>query len=868
MVPGILSTGLRLGRKQSRKAAAAGLMAILLAVGLPASALADGSAVTGAFVHADGTPAANVQVNLLGAAGQDSWSSPSTMTDSAGQFSFAGLADGTYGLSFPGDGNCGAQNITYYYEGGAKFGTLEADAKPIVVAGIDTTPVKITCPKLYSISGRAVGPNGKGVAGIGIYASSGNTYNNATTGSNGNYTISGLPAGSYVLTVDDETGAFQSGTVGVDALGNNAFSGNFPTLFKVGPKSLTGARISLLGAFKISGRFTDPSGQPVAGLDVRYGPPGMIMTTHMATTAADGTYTIGGCSPSEHDHLYVIDPNNVYMPGYWSSKGIVGSLSAAPPISMGAGSVNHVDLTIPQGRQISGTVLGADGAPIAGAQVGAYPAGTSQVNPFGEASASTAGDGTFTLGGLAAGPYLVTVNTSDGKFGYYAGAGITQDRAAATLIDLSTPDTAGITINFSGAYYTLSGSIIGSDGQPIAYATVNLEGPGSTFGSSDGSGQFTIADVVPGTYTAYIAVPQDGPYLGGYWTGSGVSGDPSAAAKIAVSGDMTLSLVLPVATHITGQILNPSGLPISQPMVLAMANGAFVSSAASGADGRFDLAVPDGSYQIYTVGGSGAPEPGYYAAGRSGSFVIAASKATAVAATATGGQGLMITQPQMPRITGRLTRPNGAPVIGAAVMYYPVGSSDLPSATWPDLTGNFAVNALPGRYVLLVGNASGMDFYGMGGAMGPMQPIASQTGWYRDAGKDNFTLNKGGATAVTLGSKGVTGIDITIPDAVAIKGTVTGKDGKPIAGIVVQAVDPSTGAVLMTGATARDGTYAIIGLNSQSYAVQFLDPTGTFKTGFYSDHGTVNSLKKATAVKVGSSGRAGIDSQLDKTTTP
>jgi len=53
-------------------------------------------------------------------------------------------------------------------------------------------------------------------------------------------------------------------------------------------------------------------------------------------------------------------------------------------------------------------------------------------------------------------------------------------------------------------------------------------------------------------------------------------------------------------------------------------------------------------------------------------------------------------------------------------MYYPVGSSDLPSATWPDLTGNFAVNACR-QVVLLVGNASGMDFYGMGGAMGPMQ---------------------------------------------------------------------------------------------------------------------------------------------------
>ena len=234
---------------------------------------------------------------------------------------------------------------------------------------------------------------------------------------------------------------------------------------------------------------------------------------------------------------------------------------------------------------------------------------------------------------------------------------------------------------------------------------------------------------------------------------------------------------------------------------------------------------------------------------------------------AAGGQGLIITEPQMPRITGHVSRPNGEPLIWASVVYNVVGSTGLPYIAATDAKGNFVISAMPGKYLLQVGNGSGMDSFGAGGSIGSRQPTGYQTGWYRDD-KDGFTLNKNAATAVTLGAKNVSGIDVTIPNSVAITGTVTGPDGKPLAGILAQAVDPSTGIVQMTGATAADGTYAIVGLNSQSYDVQFTDPTGTFTGGYYSTHGIVDKLKKATDLKLGQDGQSGIDVKLGQTSKP
>jgi hypothetical protein len=516
-------------------------------------------------------------------------------------------------------------------------------------------------------------------------------------------------------------------------------------------------------------------------------------------------------------------------------------------------------------------VIGTDGTPVSGAQVSAYPAGSSDadLSPFSLRYASSAADGTFTITGLAASGYLIVVNTPDGLSGYYDGSTVASTESSARIVDVTAVNQDGIDVAFTGPYYTVSGSVTGSDGQPLAWASVSLQGATNSWGSTDDSGNLTISNVAAGSYLIQVSPSWGGPYIGGYWTGSGISGDPAAAAQLVVSGDMSINLVLPVAAHITGQVLYPSGLPDSQPMIDAMSGGLYEGGAMAGADGNFDVPVPDGGYQVAVGGAPGSPEMGYYAAGQAGNFSLDAALATTVAATPTGGQGLTITEPQSPQITGRLLGPDKKPLVETAVLLYRVGSTDLPSETLSDANGYFAFSADPGQYLMQVaGNGSGADIYGRGGPVGPVQASRSQTGWYAAGSRGAFSFNKSAATPVTLTAAGVSGIVIRVPQTVAIRGTVSQNNGKRLAGIVVEAVDVASGAVIANAVTAGDGTYAIIGLNSRPYVIEFVDPTGTYKTCFYSRSGTVARLNKATVLKVGLKDQSGINAKLDKARKP
>ena len=137
-------------------------------------------------------------------------------------------------------------------------------------------------------------------------------------------------------------------------------------------------------------------------------------------------------------------------------------------------------------------------------------------------------------------------------------------------------------------------------------------------------------------------------------------------------------------------------------------------------------------------------------------------------------------------------------------------------------------------------------------------------GFYDSSAGDGYASDGTLATDVIVGSSDVGGIDVTMPLAVHITGTVTGPGGVPLAGIDVGA-SPTVlgwGGYATTGA---DGTYSAAVPPGLSYRLRFSDPEGTYANGNYDSTAPghyVPDTSPGTAVVVGSSDVSGIDIEL------
>lgn len=145
------------------------------------------------------------------------------------------------------------------------------------------------------------------------------------------------------------------------------------------------ATVGVASTGSISGTVRDSQGSVIGGATVTASPGG-----YTATTAANGTYTIA----------------NVPVGTYSVTASKVGYQNATQTgKSVTAGGVTVVDFTLTAagGGAITGTVKNSSGVGIGGASVITSPGGY---------SATTAGDGSYTISGVPAGTYDVTATAS------------------------------------------------------------------------------------------------------------------------------------------------------------------------------------------------------------------------------------------------------------------------------------------------------------------------------------------------------------------------------------------------------------------------------------------------------------------------
>src|SRR5688572_5993658 len=248
-----------------------------------------------------------------------------------------------------------------------------------------------------------------------------------TTDSEGRYELAALPAGRYRLFVN------RAGFVALEYGQARPFEAGKPLDITAG-QMLEKIDFSLPRGSAITGRITDEFGDPITDMQVqalRYqyvnGERQLVDAGRMAQTDDLGAYRIFGLMPGDYIVRASMRPNmaeglrnadteptgypGTYYPG-------VADLSQAQTVTAALGQeVSSIGFPLVPARlsQVSGTVMGSDGRPLAGAMViirarGGSGMGALRMNVIGNGGGNQVrADGSFQLRNVPPGEYVLDV---------------------------------------------------------------------------------------------------------------------------------------------------------------------------------------------------------------------------------------------------------------------------------------------------------------------------------------------------------------------------------------------------------------------------------------------------------------------------
>ncbi len=749
-----------------------------------------GGEIDGTVTGARGKPLAGMCVALTTPSGVEV---NQATTGANGEYRLTGLDAGSdRALIEPGCGGSADYAQTWW----PHAPTLKK-ARPIqvrlghVVKGIDAR-----LQELGTITGqvRLGSKSGKPLGGMCVSASTPGSLSDAgfvSTARNGTYSLEGLPAGRYQVSV--YPGCNNNG---------NYLSANYPRLVKVSDgHTVTGVDVYLKLGGIISGTVRSAAtGKPLAGICVsdEIGDSGQ--------TTANGSYQIeqlpneattvtfsGGCGNQ-----------GSYAPQWYS--GLDNAATAATVVVRAGHDTPGINAAMLPGGTITGRVTAPAGKGLGGVCVAATPSYAEL--DFG-ASAVTAGDGAYSIANLAADDY--TINFAGGCASYTEGLGQQWYRgqptqATAGLVSVRAGETVSGIDGSVTAGGSISGKVANRAGRPVPIACVFATDTrtGSTGGvltiNIGEPTSYEIDGLAPGKYIVYATDCLDGAALapGRYKT------LVTVRAKHNTGG---INIVLPPGGTIAGRItVRGTGKPAVD-VCVAVSNGNPLtgpSVAVTGSGGRYRVTgLGVGSYRV-TVDTSDCEETAenLAPATRPGRVHVRAGRVTSGVNLALGPGGA---------ISGQVTGPGGQPDPGVCVeAYKSAGGQSLFPSTTTGLDGGYQLSGLgAGRYKVLFGDPSC--------STGPAG-VAEQ--WYDGANSE------GAATTVVVAAGHVHGnVDGALGPDGTIAGSVTGSANASLTGVCVSAV-PVTRDLSPVYTTSRAGTYTLSGLPPGRYRVEFQSGCG------------------------------------------
>lgn len=325
------------------------------------AAMSAGGQITGKATRAsDGSAFANVEV-----CANNTSSGGCASTNASGEYTILGLSTGSYTVEF---------NPLFerpYY--GLRNYLRQFDKGVSVTAGSTTTGIDGALPTGGQITGRVTKSGGTGLANIKVCALNGEGEC-GTTNANGEYTISGLPTGSYDV-------EFSPGDEDLNYLPQyyNGKSSTFEdeaVSVIAGGSPTSGVNAEMHPGGQITGKVTAASGGAVLGNIEVCAEGRTVVLRACTTTSANGEYSISSIPSGSygvhflpgHERANYQEGGN-YLPQYYNDK---SSYSEAEAVSVLAGGAptSGVNAELASGGRITGTVTVFSGAaPLANVEV-------------------------------------------------------------------------------------------------------------------------------------------------------------------------------------------------------------------------------------------------------------------------------------------------------------------------------------------------------------------------------------------------------------------------------------------------------------------------------------------------------------------
>jgi hypothetical protein len=455
----------------------------------------------------------------------------SAMTNPDGTYAVGGIGAGSYKVRFDGSQ---AGYISQYYS--SKTDWTNADTVP-VLSGQVTPGIDAVLDQAGSITGQVTnGTSGLPYAWVGVFdVPAGNQIAGETTDENGNYTIGGLPTGTYKV-------AFG----GIDGYASewydNASNESSATPVSVTAGSDTSGIDAVLSAgASISGTVTDgTNGIQYIYASACFWDAGQQMCTayYNATTDSSGNYAINGLQAGQYKVYF--DGQSGHTSEWYDSA---TDMNSATLIGVSTGeTVSGINAALTPAGSIFGQVTSDGSAGIANVFISVcqYDGPTRQDCQYGFPGGMTDATGYYTLGGLPAGQYEVHFDASTTGYAseWYNDS---PDQTSSTLVSV----VAGSQTDGIDAVLVQGGGIGGrvtAGANGIANACVNVQDPVSgnniRGGWTDPGGYYAINSIPAGNYKVYFGCAEGSGYTGEFYNDKQTF---ETADLVAITGGATLT---------------------------------------------------------------------------------------------------------------------------------------------------------------------------------------------------------------------------------------------------------------------------------------------------------------------------------------
>ena len=521
----------------------------------------------------------------------------------------------------------------------------------------------------------------------------------------------------------------------------------------------------------------------------------------------DGAYSLTGLAPGVY-RVGFSDWRQNYVTEYWDDALTVES--ATDVAVTAGGNATGRDATLTLAGHITGTVRDTGGQPLGSISVSAHRWDADEDQWDRIAVDYTADDGTYDVGGLAAGDYRLEFDDGSGS-GYlteFSGDATSLKTATDIRVTTGTPTSGHDAQLILGGHIT--GTVTGLGGQHLdnidvtAWKRVGSAWKYAANSSTDEDGHYDLEWLATGDYrVGFEDWSMDG-YLREYWDDAATLGSATDIAVIAGTTTSGKNARLDRGGHLTGTVTGVDDKPLEDVEVTAYRWDSEqdewddATSDSTRADGHYDLGgLTTGVYRVTFQDSS----DGGYLGERLDDVAVTVG-------TTTSGQDVQLSRGG--QITGSVTGDEGQPLDGISVFAYrrEAGRWTWATSTSTGTDGHYDVGGLAtGDYRL--------QFYD-----------DVDSGYLTEYWDDAPTLGAASSIAVTAGET-TSGKDAGLTLGGRIAGTVTGPGGAASdAEVTVYRPDGDGWKPTGSGYTDAAGKYDVTGLPGGTYRLQFSDYSG------------------------------------------